>query len=541
MDEGLYHNNLRLSQLEYQLQHIHLRSRPRCLGLVLGNACNIDCIHCYQAKNGDNLLRPTEIGKELRREFIGIYPYLSTLRVQGGEVFAYAGFRDLLDDIEGAVSRPILSVSTNGTLIDESWAERIVRMPFARLTVSLDGGTSQTFARLRVGGQLDSILANVRRIQRWKEKLGSDLPYLDSFFVVMRSNFREIPDYLRLMREYGIGEVALQTVEINRENLSRWPDLERYEMVADPAEVRELYGILHDVLPRERPHFRMIRASGLRSLFEPVGLDSAFLLEEVQGLYPNSDDLAKTASENGAPSFDLCPNPWTTLFVAENGDVHLCFLAEPVGNLYEAPLASIWNSQRAVAKRSQMIAGNYLASGCSERYCSWREGKTAGAVPLVTRELLVEIKHLKSRVLERQPEVCDEPLPTGLGAVRRMVDARNRRIAELESLFQEMCAADGKFHETGQKYIDELETKVAELEGLLERGQAHIDHLESGAVEAGALLQRGQAHIDHLEAKERKSAGDLAHLQDEFTAFRKGPMVRVAHKISRALEKLTGQ
>jgi hypothetical protein len=34
----------------------------------------------------------------LRREFMAFYPYLATLRVQGGEALAYAGFRELLED-----------------------------------------------------------------------------------------------------------------------------------------------------------------------------------------------------------------------------------------------------------------------------------------------------------------------------------------------------------------------------------------------------------------------------------------------------------
>src|SRR5438128_1391896 len=94
-------------------RHVYLYSRPRCLGLVLGNACNIDCIHCYQARNGSNLLRPPEIAAELRRELMAFYPYASTLRIQGGEVFAIRGFRDLIDDVAQLVRRPILSISTN--------------------------------------------------------------------------------------------------------------------------------------------------------------------------------------------------------------------------------------------------------------------------------------------------------------------------------------------------------------------------------------------------------------------------------------------
>ena len=290
--DTLYEDNLRLSQLEYFEQHIYLCSQPRCLGLVLGNACNIYCPHCYQSKNGDNLLKPAGIGRELRREFRGLYPHLATLRIQGGEAFAYAGFRELLEDVAATVQRPILSVSTNGTLIDEDWAERIVRLPFSNVTVSIDGGTPATYARMRRGADLGQVLDNVRRIQRWKEKLGVELPSLDSFFVVMRSNFREIPRYLELMHEYGFSEVALQTIDINDQNASREPSLERSEVIADTGEIRELYGLLRDLLPAQRQRFRMIRTSGLTSLFESHGLDTSFLREEIEGLYPNSDDLA---------------------------------------------------------------------------------------------------------------------------------------------------------------------------------------------------------------------------------------------------------
>jgi MoaA/NifB/PqqE/SkfB family radical SAM enzyme len=245
-----HRENLRLSQLEYEQRHVYLYSRPRCLGLVLGNACNIDCIHCYQAKSGENLLHPPEIGEALRRELMSFYPYLSTLRIQGGEVFAIRGFRELIADVAEVVRRPILSISTNGTLIDDAWAERLVRTPFSNVTVSVDGGTRATYNRLRQGADLDRVLANIDRVQRWKAKLESDRPYLDSFFVIMRSNFREVPQYLELMHQHGMIEVALQTMELSRENIARIPTLEADEAITDPSEVADLHAMLRDVLPR---------------------------------------------------------------------------------------------------------------------------------------------------------------------------------------------------------------------------------------------------------------------------------------------------
>ncbi len=465
-----YSDNLLLSQWEYEQRHVYLYSWPRCLGLVLGNACNIDCIHCYQAKTGDNLLRPPKIAEELRRELMAFYPHLSTLRIQGGEVFAIRGFRELIDDVAPLARRPILSISTNGTLIDEEWAERLVRTPFSSVTVSIDGGTRATYNRLRKGADLDQVLGNIDRVQSWKARLGSERPYLDSFFVVMRSNFREIPHYLELMQRHGMIGVALQTMQLSPENIARTPTLEADESIADRGEVEDLHAMLRDVLPRFRRVFHTVRVSGLQTLFETHGLSTAFLEEGEKSLYPDSEGLSEGA-------FALCPNPWTTLFLVENGDARLCFHSQPIGNLYAEPLAALWNSPQAIAQRSDMAAGRYHASGCSPQYCGWREGKSgpcrngdaggqewrgpAGTEPC------------------RQAELETRGV---LALVRRLVSEERRERSELE---------------------------------------VHKRSLES-------LLEGGRRHIDHLEAKARE-------IEAEFGKYRRPWLVRAAHKASQVL------
>jgi len=433
--------NLRLSQSEYFLRRSYLRSMPRMLGLVLGNACNLDCPHCYQEKNGDNLLHPVQIGQQFRRELLSLYPYLSTLRVQGGEVLAYRGFREIVEDVAAVTRRPLLSISTNGTLIDDEWAEKMVRLPFSSATVSIDGGTPETYAKLRRGSELPLVLANVARIRKWKEKLNSARPELDSFFVILRSNFREIPQYLELARENGFVDVALQTAEFNRVNSTREPVFAEQEAIANyPGDVAELYALTRDVLPRAREWFRIVRLSGLQSLFEKHGYDASFLRERENGLYPDSADLSTSAEG----SFELCPNPWTTLFVAENGNVHLCFLAEPVGNLYEAPLVEIWNSPPALAKRLRMIRGAYMASGCSSRWCAWREGQAASPMKA------------KAEPYIPVPVISEDS--AGLPAVRRMLAGNNRRLHEAE---QALRAMDEEFQRMRRSILVRAAAHVA--------------------------------------------------------------------------------
>jgi MoaA/NifB/PqqE/SkfB family radical SAM enzyme len=167
----------------------------------------------------------------------------------GGEAFFLKGFEELLDDVGAAVSRPVLSLSTNATMIDDAWAERIVRTPFKSVTISIDGGTVETFDRLRRGAHLPDVLENVRRIQRVKQSLHSAFPRLDSFFVLMRSNFREIQTYLDMLRRLGIPKVVLQTIMVDERNRSRETTLTE-EVLRDPEELAELHALLVKSLPR---------------------------------------------------------------------------------------------------------------------------------------------------------------------------------------------------------------------------------------------------------------------------------------------------
>jgi len=245
-------------------------------------------------------------------------------------------------------------------------------------------------------------------------------------------------------------------------------------------------------------------------LFDAHGLDSPFLEEEQCGLYPESGIF-----DRGRDGFALCPNPWTTLFVAENGNVHLCFLSEPIGNLYETPLSRLWNSPAAAAKRSDIIAGRYAASGCSQRWCSWREGscRTPSDGKRV-RQLLAEFGEMRRRAASLLP-VAPTPAryPSALPALRRLFTSKDRRVAELECLFRQLCDTNGAIHENGQKYIDELERQIEAL----------------------------QAHADHLEAKAEKAVADFRMLQGEFQRSRRPLPVRAAHKMAGIWARMTRQ
>jgi hypothetical protein len=113
-----------------------------------------------------------------------------------------------------------------------------------------------------------------------------------------------------------------------------------------------------------------------------------------------------------------------------------------------------------------MIQGRYLASGCSKLWCDWRDGKTCATPSIQSRrELLDVFKQMRRKVAAPGPEP-DLPELDRLGAVRRLLQARERRILELEGSLTDLWEKNGHLHDTGQAHIDHLERQNAKLLAL---------------------------------------------------------------------------
>lgn len=157
-----------------------------------------------------------------------------------------------------------------------------------------------------------------------------------------------------------------------------------------------------------------------------------------------------------------CPNPWTTLFVTENGNVSLCFLSEPVDNLYKTPLSEIWNCRQAVAKRSRILAGYYTESGCSKLWCDWRNGKvTTPPNNNDWQELLNSFRALTGQLKFREATSVPFSVDQDLSAVRRILKAQENRIAELESNLQLLWSDNTQILTFMEKRIYELKAKLS--------------------------------------------------------------------------------
>ncbi len=154
--------------------------------------CNLTCKHCY-ALSADHDYE----GELNTAEVFGVMDDLKAYKVpvlilSGGEPLMRPDLFEIAD--RAKAMRFYVGLSTNGTLIDESMADRVAATGFDYVGISLDGlrETHDKFRRLE--GAFDRSLAAVRHLHARGVKVGLR-------FTMTALNAHDLPALLQLMRD----------------------------------------------------------------------------------------------------------------------------------------------------------------------------------------------------------------------------------------------------------------------------------------------------------------------------------------------------
>jgi GTP 3',8-cyclase len=172
----------------------------RDLRLSVTDRCNFRCIYCMDP--GVRFLPKQELLKAadmIRLARICADLGVQSIRLTGGEPLVYAELDDVIRGI-AADARIRVALTTNGSLLDSHRLSRLRRAGLARLTISIDSITPDSFARLTRSQ------TSVRQVTDAIESaIRAGLSPVKANAVVLRgSNEEELPKLAALARELGI-------------------------------------------------------------------------------------------------------------------------------------------------------------------------------------------------------------------------------------------------------------------------------------------------------------------------------------------------
>jgi MoaA/NifB/PqqE/SkfB family radical SAM enzyme len=171
-----------------------MKINPSRIQLDASTVCQLKCPSCSNA-NGriDRNLGSKFLKFEDFKKIVDSNPWIRSIELSNwGEIFLN---RDLLKIVEYAYEKKIVLNAQNGVNLNtvrEEMLEGVVKYQFNHLTCAIDGASSETYKIYRRGGDFETVIANIRKINEFKAKYRSALPQLRWQFVVFGHNEHEI-------------------------------------------------------------------------------------------------------------------------------------------------------------------------------------------------------------------------------------------------------------------------------------------------------------------------------------------------------------
>lgn len=212
---------------------------PKNLIFDFDYTCNFQCPSCRTELINNN---KHQIIRTINNDIVAKIKHLIIdqitdqpveIRWCGGEPFISEVYLDLLEYITQLNKTNIRHViQTNGSYLKKKSDLLEKLLPsMTELRVSFDAATADTYHKIRVNGQWQSLIDNVQWARNQIDAQGTNT-LLSADFVVQLDNYKEIPEYVKLCHELGIDKITFQKMW----NWGTWPkNIFKEKNVYDPA------------------------------------------------------------------------------------------------------------------------------------------------------------------------------------------------------------------------------------------------------------------------------------------------------------------
>lgn len=322
--------NKQLNIVEKNASETVLSSTPVRISMNLTGKCNIRCIFCHLALA--DYYSNDELSLDL---FKKLDPFLTRashlVYFSSTEPLSARYFNEIFDYSIRYDAEKYLS--TNGIQLTEDIAQMFVQGNLYYLTVSLAGTTRESYKRYHRKDAFDTVIDNLKRLNRIKKHHNLDAPHIRLVFVTMRSNMHMLPDIVRLAHELecDVGVKITYFKSYTEELLHEIPFNDRERVIHYTQEAIELGN----------------------TLGVPVNFDG--------------DNFAQVDFEQPDSAHKNCYEPYERFHIEADGKVRVCpcmSCKDFAGDLNTQSPEEIWNGE-VYRRYRETVNSETQPEGCS--------------------------------------------------------------------------------------------------------------------------------------------------------------------------------
>lgn len=167
---------------------------PSYLNISCGSACNIRCKFCYNC-----LMDYNPKAEDIMRIVDRYHRNLIMVQLTGGEPLITKSGRTLLEEFGKGKYKFGVRLGTNA-----QWTDFDILKPvnLVEVQISSDGATKKTYEDVRIGGDFENLIKNIKQFIKLKE----ERPYMviRLNYTVTSDNYRDIPAAVELYEGLGL-------------------------------------------------------------------------------------------------------------------------------------------------------------------------------------------------------------------------------------------------------------------------------------------------------------------------------------------------
>ncbi len=322
MTLGLSHTSNAVAEALYLKSGIDI-TKPITFHALVNERCNCKCRHCEYWRQEEYL--PEMTIEQWEQTLLSIKRFTGSFSVNfsGGEPLMKKGFIDLLsfcrdNDIHAGVT-------TNGLLLNEKNAARIVAAKPFNINISCDSNTDETHDYIRgVPGLLQKVSKGITFLQQEQAKQKITFPIIIKP-TIMSTNFRALQDIVQWATDIGVTAVNFQP-------LGRWSRETYDELWIEKEQWAELDQVMEKLISMKRAGAPIMNS------------------EEILRLVTASFREEKASAEHMPCRIGL-----QEYYIRPDGEVKLCFHFPAIGNTTKASAEEIWRGPKAQEIRQATI------------------------------------------------------------------------------------------------------------------------------------------------------------------------------------------
>jgi len=224
------------SNLAYYFSEIMEKpmAKPRWIYLSLSHKCTYNCQMCGVVK----ILKGYELrAEEVKKIFdeISAWDWDFTVVITGGEPFLREDIFEIFK--YGHKLKLNIEVVSNGSLINQDKAGKIMSSGLKNIAISLDGAKEQTHDLIRERNAFRKATEALRLLVEAKKKSGGG-PQISVWTTIMKENVRELYDIIPLVKDLGVECLVYHPVIVAQEDMQNTSPNARFWL--DAGDIEEL-------------------------------------------------------------------------------------------------------------------------------------------------------------------------------------------------------------------------------------------------------------------------------------------------------------